>query len=162
TATRHGEQLLDLDDTIEQVGGRQSARVPGDPEDPEAVAVERQGRELLEPGGDAPAAGIAGRVEDLDPAHPPAAGVEPAAVGADRQAADRQPPGEQGGAAPAVRRVDDPHDPLRAARRQSATVGAEGDRPQLPDLADTEDPRPTRRVPDAQPVLEWALVFIER
>src|SRR6516165_11010244 len=127
-AIRHGEHLLDLDGTIERVDGGQRARGPLDPEDPEAVAIERQGRELLEPGGDAPAAGIAGRVEDLDPSHPPAAGVEPAGVGAERQAADRLTPGEQGGALPAVRRVEYPHDPLRAARRQSAAVGAEGDR----------------------------------
>ena len=61
---------------------------PVDLEDPEALAIEGQGPDLIVASAEAPAAGIAGRVEDLDPAHPPAGGVEPAAIGAERQAAD--------------------------------------------------------------------------
>ena len=59
-------------------------------------------------------------------------------------------PGEQGGALPTRRRVEHPHDPLLAARRQPRAVGAEGDRPQLADVSDPEDPLPARRVPDGQ------------
>src|SRR5262249_24565602 len=81
----HREYLLDFDDTIERVDGGQQALIPRDAEDPEAVAIERQGRDLVEPGRDAPPARIAGRVIDPDPSHPPAAGVKPAAIRAERQ-----------------------------------------------------------------------------
>src|SRR5262249_19107295 len=145
------------------------ARVPGDPQNPEAVGGERQGRELVEPGADAPATGVAGRVEGLDPSHPPAAGVEPAAMGAYRQAGYVVRPGGHSSALLTPRGVRRPrrgveplHDPCLSARRQSGAVGAEGDRPQLADVTDTEDPLPPRRVPDGKPLLERVPVVVPR
>ena len=56
------------------------AVVPAHAQDPEAFAIECHGPDLIEPVQRAPAAGVAGRVEDLDSSHPPAGGVEPAAI----------------------------------------------------------------------------------
>ena len=84
---RHGEPCSIRHGAVDRVGGGQLAALPGDAEDPQALAIERQGPELSEPARDAPAAGIAVRVEDLDPAHAPAGGIEPAAIGAEGQAA---------------------------------------------------------------------------
>ena len=44
--------------------------LPSDPVEAFALADERQGRELIEPGRDRAAAGVALGIEDLDPAHP--------------------------------------------------------------------------------------------